>query len=142
VLAGLSFVGAWAILRPAVRIDPYVQLDPTYPFSERFKVGNEGYFSVHDVEVSCQVIKAMTRGHVQLDSISLHAEYRPALESGESTTIDCPLKGAIGIANDSYVSAEIQFSMSFQPFGYLWRKQKFVYFFGQLDSQGNVQWTY
>src|SRR5580704_17878952 len=39
----IALLGAWVTLKPNVHVDPYIRLNPSSPFSERFKLTNEGY---------------------------------------------------------------------------------------------------
>lgn len=146
ILAGvITLAGGWTIVRPVLHVDPYVQLDPASPFSERFKVSNDGFFAIYDVDVRCHIIKTVTAdGRIVGDVTLVHfGSYRKVIEAATSATIDCPLtSGFIAIPNAKYVSAEIQLIIGFTPSWYPWPKEKTIKFSGQLDSQGSVRWVY
>ena len=131
-------------MRPVVHVDPYLQLNPASPFSERFKVSNDGFFSVYDIDVDCRIVKAVTTRGGTVSNVDLfnYGGYRKVIKAADSTTIDCPLSDFVATPNAKYVSAEIELSLAFTPSWYFWRKEKTVRFMGQLDSQGNVQWVY
>ena|ERR1022692_4859007 len=63
LLGAISLAGEWAVVKPVVHVEPYIQLDPSSPFSERFKVSNDGLFAIYDVDYSCRVISAVTGNH-------------------------------------------------------------------------------
>lgn len=145
---GLALLGGWSVVRPVVKVDPYLQYDPSNPFSERFRVLNDGLFAIYDVEFKCDVIKATSVvgqkpfGEIDHSSILLTNSYRKVIEAADSTTIDCPLPVAYPGMAAKYNSAEIAFILSFKPEFYPWRKGRVVLFHGQLDSEENVRWVY
>lgn len=144
LIAVITLVGGWALVRPVVHIDPFIQLDPSSPFSERFKVANDGLFAIYDVYFSCHITKAMLypAGHVTDIGIIGPNKYRKVIEAADSTTIDCPLSQAVAFPGRKYISAEIELKATFRPSWYPWHKEKTSKFSGQLDSQGNVQWLH
>jgi hypothetical protein len=149
VVIGLAggVAGIWAVVKPVVHVDPYIQLDPLTPFSERFKVSNDGYLSIYNIDASCYIGEAKTsaivglHGATMLKNILITSRRRQILEPGNSMTINCPVD-QIMVLNSKFVSAEIEFIIDFNPSWYFWREHMKVRFSGQLDSQGNVQWTY
>jgi hypothetical protein len=144
IAIGLALLGGWKVLRPVVHVDPYIQLDPTSPFSERFKVSNDGFFSIYDVQVRCIILNAaVTRGGgVENTTVTNYGIDRKVLEAADSTTVDCALDRFVRFPIDKYVSADIEIVISFKPSWYPWHKQKTARFSGQLDTQGNVRWVY
>ena len=144
----LALLGGYAAVKPVVHVDPYIQLDPDTPFSERFKVSNDGLFAIHDVDFGCSIAKAtflnnqLPAGQVVGIHILLPDNYRKVIEAAGSTTVDCPLSDIVNFAGVKYDSAEIQFTVAFRPTLYPWRKERNVRFHGQLDSQGKVRWLY
>lgn len=139
---GLSLLGGWAVLKPVVHVDPYIQFDPASPFSERFKVSNDGFFAIYDVQVNCIVQKATLTGEATVANVRGNAAYLKVLEAPDSTTFDCPLDTWVGFPNRKYISADIEIIIAFRPAWYPWHKHRAVGFHGQLDSQGNVRWVY
>ena len=80
------------MVRPVVRVDPYVQLNPLAPFSERFTVQNGGNFSIHEVKVDCTVLNATSDLHVIYENSQLSKYwYRREMTAGDSETVDCPV---------------------------------------------------
>jgi hypothetical protein len=145
IAVAIALLGAWAILRPVVHVEPYVRLNPSSPFSERFKVSNDGYFTIYDVQYDCILLDAKTVG---FEANSLHivrgnrSNYLGEIGPGYSGTIDCPADEVISGGNNHYVSAKIVLGIEFTPSFDFRRKKRQFQFTGQLDSQGNVQWTY
>jgi hypothetical protein len=144
IAVGLSLLGGWSVIRPVVRVQPYIQLDPSSPFSERFELSNDGLFAIHDVESSCQVIYANTVNHQWVKDVTFpsHRSYSKTIEAADSTSIDCPVSTFVNVGQSQYVEARIEFKLEFTPSWYLWKKTKTVLFDGQLDSQGSVKWIY
>src|ERR1700675_5106481 len=60
IAAIIALLGGWAILKPIVHVDPYIHLNPYSPFSERFKLSNDGYFAIYDVQYNCYLDDART----------------------------------------------------------------------------------
>src|SRR4029077_10392840 len=140
-----ALLGGWRILRTDVRVEPYIRLNPNSPFSERFRVLNDGYFSIYDVESDCRVIKAidMNEGLATEDFMIGVGIYRKEIPAGDSTTIDCPFNRMFATMPPvPYLSAEIELIVHFRPPWYIWKKRKAVKFTGVSDSQWNVHWTY
>jgi hypothetical protein len=146
--AVLALLGGWRILKPVVHVDPYIQLNPDSPFSERFKVSNDGFFPIYDVEFRCVVIKATAVMNQvparEIDNVylTIPTNFRKVIDAAASTTIDCPFDRGVTFPGTKYNSAEIQFTMIFTPSMYFWPKQKDFTFHGSLDSSGNVRWLY
>jgi hypothetical protein len=142
VVVCLAFLGGWAVVRPDVRVEPYIQLDPSSPFSERFKVSNNGYFEIYDVDSSCGIISANTDKNQVFKNglVDSGSGYRNVLGAGDSTTVDCPLSKYVRF-DAKYVSAEIVFFVKYRPSWYMWHKRKMARFSGELDSEGHVQWV-
>jgi hypothetical protein len=58
-LAGaITLGGGWVLVKPIVHVDPYLRLNPDSPFSERFKVSNDGTFDINDVGFMCLIVDA------------------------------------------------------------------------------------
>jgi len=140
IAAIIALLGGWAILKPIVHVDPYIHLNPSSPFSERFKLSNDGSFAIYDVHYDCILADARTTHGSRVDHMVIVGGDRGAIEAGQSISIDCPLDSILSI-NDHYISAEIAFDIQFRPTWYFWPKMKEFLFSGQLDSQGNVQWV-
>jgi hypothetical protein len=148
LLGLITLAGGWALVRPVVRVDPYIRLNPNSPFSERFKVENDGYFSIYDVEFNCRIVKATTFSGSSVHDIVFKetSRYRKSIVPADSVTMDCPVDETFALYSsgkrDPWRSAQIQVSIRYRPSLYPWHKQRIVGFTGQLDGQNNVQWTY
>jgi len=146
-LALIAVVGGWALLKPNVQIDPYVQLNPDSPFSERWKITNANQlFDIYDVSLGCDVVNARTegqvRGSVTESIVASSTPYIKKIAAGTSATADCPLDRLIKVTNSRYVGGQINLVVRFTPALYLKQKAKSVQFTGQVDNQGRMQWTY
>jgi hypothetical protein len=141
IAVAIAVLGAWVILKPNVHVDPYIRLNPSSPFSERFKLSNDGYFGIYDVQYDCTLAWAKTDHGLVVHDALIRGRYGASIEAGQSISIDCPLDNVIS-TDAHYVSAEITLGIEFRPTWYFWRKRKQTSFSGQLDSQGNVQWIY
>jgi hypothetical protein len=132
-------------VKPVIHVDPYIRLDPLSPFSERFKVSNDGYLPIYNVDSTCSVTRTQTTNHVYFDDDMIKDEgggYRNIFEAASSMTVDCPFQQVVYMGDQKFLSAEIEFSIDFNPYWHFGRKHKLVKFSGQLDSHGDVQWTY
>jgi hypothetical protein len=143
LLGLITLAGGWALVRPVVRVEPYIQLDPSNPFSERFKLSNEGNFSIRDVSYFCYVKSAKGPGF-DIDDMRIvkNFGYQKTMIAGISTTIDCPLSNIVEVDGGRYSSATIAFSVTFKPDWYVWHKTRVEWFEGTLDSEGRVQWLH
>jgi hypothetical protein len=148
VVAAISLLGAWQIVKPIIHIEPYLQLDPSNPFSERFRISNDGFFAIHDVTFDCILDRAtflkdgLPEGELSAFHLAGINSYRKIIEAADSTTTDCPLNTFIGLPGTKYNSANIQLNVGFNLAYYPWRKKRSAAFVGQLDSEGNVRWVY
>ena len=124
-----------------MHVYPYIQLDPDSPFSERFKVSNDGFFSINDVDVRCDILEAKGTKSTVIQTILYHYAYRKVLQAGVPMTIDCPLD-KITPPGNKWMSAKIGLVLGFKPDWYLWRIQKSVNFHGEIDSEGKLCWLY
>ena len=143
LIAVITLAGAWILVRPVIHVEPYTRLNPTSPFSERFKVSNDGNFAIHDVYSGCLILEArMTDGKEIHDSVLLDNPYTRTLDAAQSTTIDCDVQRTISFGNAQFTAAEIELTIAFKPPWYYGEKRNSFRFSGQLDSQGNVEWVY
>jgi hypothetical protein len=49
----VATIGLWAIARPVIHVDPFRQFNPATPFSEGFKVSNDGNLAIHNLTFDC-----------------------------------------------------------------------------------------
>jgi hypothetical protein len=143
-LAVIAIAGGWTIVKkPVVRVDPYLELDSSSPFSERFKVSNEGYFSIYDVDATCTILDAQV-GRMRFSDIYHEAKkYSRELEGGGgSTTVDCPFSNMVSAAGKQWAGVDIGFSVMYRPSWHISRAEKYVTFSGRPDSEGKIKWMY
>jgi hypothetical protein len=143
----MALVSFWAgVLRPVIHVDPYTQLNPDSPFSERFHVANDGIFGVNDVTFGCLVINVKREfgggGGVTHESQNLISASPGYIDTLGSSTVDCPYDRAIRSPDLRYLEAEVEIRMQFRPFLDPWNKTSCFRFLGVLDSQKHVEWTY
>lgn len=143
LIAVITLAGAWILVRPVIHVEPYTRLNPTSPFSERFKVSNDGNFAVHDVYSACLILEAKTADGKEIhDSTLQDNPYTKTLDAAHSTTIDCDIERATFRGNMRFISADIELAIIFRPPWYFGQKTNIFRFSGQLNSQGNVEWVY
>jgi len=145
--AGLIVLaGGWTIVNPVVHLDPYNRLNPDSPFSERFRVSNDGNFDIDDVSFRCLVVNASSEynnsQNTQTNNL-FDADVAATISAHGSTTVDCPVEQFLGYdaTHLHYTAAEMEFRMRFRPTLYWWQKPCFR-FIGVLNSQQQVEWTY
>jgi hypothetical protein len=109
-LAVITIAGGWTVVKPVVHVEPYAELDSSSMFSERFKVSNDGYFSVYDVDATCTVLAAQSGTIIMNDIFQGVQKYRKELEAGGgSTTIDCPFSNLVTLEGRQWAGARHRF---------------------------------
>jgi hypothetical protein len=142
-LAVITIAGGWTVVKPVVHVEPYAELDSSSMFSERFKVSNDGYFSVYDVDAICTVLAAQSGTIIMNDIFQGVQKYRKELEAGGgSTTIDCPFSNLVTLEGRQWAGADIGFSVMYRPSWHFKRAEKYVTFSARRDSEGKVKWLY
>jgi hypothetical protein len=149
VLVGIiTLAGGWTFVRPVVHVEPYVQLNPGSPFTERFKVSNDGNLDINDLKFECFIsLRSETNSVKDLRAwnnlLDADPPYVKTIVASGTTTIGCPIDRMLGIENEKqYHAAELTFSVKFTPSMYPWKKQACFGFVGVLDVQNKAQWTY
>lgn len=142
-LALITIAGGWTIVRPVVHVDPYLEMDSSSPFSERFKVSNDGYFPIYDVDATCTILDAQI-GRMRFSDIHHEARiYSKELEGGGGgITIDCPFSNMVSAPGKQWVGVDIGFFVMFRPSWHISRAEKYVTFSGRPDSEGKIKWMY
>jgi hypothetical protein len=132
-----------------VKVDPYVRLNPDFPFSERFRVSNDGNFDINDASFTCLIIDSVSdtasmKGiHEQDNLADAHPHDVKTISADGSATIDCPWDRVFYVNQTRHYSkVEMEFRMSFRPSLYIWFKQSCFRFLGVLNTQAQVEWTY
>jgi len=119
LLGGLSLAGGYALFRPHISVEPYVSLDPVDPYKTQFIVKNENRaFDVYNVECVCWPRRMESGNGFSVISLVPLQNIRhtiPLLESGDSSTVDCPpLIGGIGRWSGQVDFAELEIVVSYK----------------------------
>jgi hypothetical protein len=65
VAAGISLLGAYALVRPHVSVEPYISLNPRDPYSTQFTVKNESrVFDLHAIHCVCWPRRTQTSHNI------------------------------------------------------------------------------
>lgn len=146
--AGLvALIGLWAVIRPVLHVDPFREFDPATPFSERFKVSNDGNFGVYKLQFICVVDSVVVRGLKDVKYFNNFIDAVPYLvdeiPASGNTTIYCPLDRAIYTPGGvNYDQATMTFEIRFRDILHPWGTKTCFRFVGLLDSENKMQWTY
>jgi hypothetical protein len=143
VVAMAVVIGLWAICRPILHVDPFREFDPATPFSERFKVSNDGNLAVYNVKFYCHTVNVVAALNQSFTDNQLDAQPSriDTLTAPGSTTIYCPFEEAVA-NNGHYTQTQIAFRITFHHLMYPWGTQRCYQFLGVLDSDNRVQWIY
>jgi hypothetical protein len=145
ILAALAWLGAYALLRPNVSIDPELLLNPGDPFSTQFIVTNENViFDVKDVQPSCRTIHVITSNNVgQFGLPPRPSPPIPLLSARQKTTINCPTWiGGLGAGAGNVLKAYIEIDVSYRQEWWPGEKTQRFPFKGMVDSLHGVHWTH
>ena len=141
VLAILAFTGGYALLRPHVSLEPFLQPNPKQPLNALFSVTNDNsIFEVHDLMSVC-VIWHYTTSKNNIIGNSLIAPTRDKifiLEPKTSSTVRCPSPFVAGDA----IAAEIEIDISYRQDWWPRSQIERYPFAGIKDSQGTIHWTH
>jgi hypothetical protein len=143
VVAMAVIIGLWVEGRPVLHVDPFREFDPATPFSERFKVSNDGNLEIHNVKFYCHtvnVVAALDQSFID-NQFDAQPSRIDTLTAPGSTTIYCPFEESVA-NNGHYTQAQIAFRITFHHLMYPWGTQRCFQFLGVLDSDNRVQWTY
>ena len=143
----LGFWAVWAEAAPVLHVDPFREFNPATPFSEGFKVSNDGKLDLYNLKFYCHTIhvKVGTNnfyGSNQLDAQPWKVRTIPA--SG-NITIYCPLESSIysdDHGQTKYAKTQIGFRVRFQHLLHPWGTQTCFQFLGVPDYTDTLQWTY
>ena len=132
---------------PVLHVDPFREFNPATPFSEGFKVSNDGKLDLYNLKFYCHTIhvKVGTNnfyGSNQLDAQPWKVRTIPA--SG-NITIYCPLESSIysdDHGQTKYAKTQIGFRVRFQHLLHPWGTQTCFQFLGVPDYTDTLQWTY
>ncbi len=145
ILAVLTWLGAYALLRPNVSIDPELLLNPGDPFSTQFSVTNENVvFDVKDIQPSCRTIHVVTSNNVGLFGLPPRPSPPiPLLGARQKTTINCPpWIGGLGAGAGNVLAACIEIDVSYGQEWWPSEKTQRFPFKGVVDSQHGVHWAH
>ena len=145
LLAALTILGSWALLRPHVSLEQSVVLNPSDPFSAQFTVTNENYvLGVHDVVSNCYVIEMLTSNNVRLEAWGRDSPRTiPTLGPRGTSTVDCPpLVGGLGNGMGIVKKATVVMTVSYREDWWLFRTSEQYPLLGLLDSQNVMHWTH
>jgi hypothetical protein len=147
ILAVATLIGAYVVLPPRVSIEPLMALNPVDPYTTQFNLKNENsMFSIYNVNAVCWPRNMESGNGFSVVSPgplnNVHHEI-PFLESGASSTIDCPpVIGGIGRWSGAVVNAELEFVISYRQSWWPFLQQERHAFASRRDVQGAVHWVH
>jgi hypothetical protein len=144
----LTAITLWAICRPILHVDPFREFDPATPFSEAFRLSNDGNLPLYNLRFYCHTINVQVginnnfMGPNQTDAYPPRVGTIPA--SG-NITIYCPLESSIYVwdhGQPKYIQTQIAFRVRFRHLLHLLGTQACFQFLGVPDYNHKLQWTY
>jgi hypothetical protein len=147
VVAGLTLLGGYAIFRPHISVEPQITLNPVDPYTTQFNLKNENaMFSIYNVDAVCWP-RNMDSGNgfsvVSLGPLpNVHHEIA-LLESGASSTVDCPSAiGGLGRWSGAVLNADLELVISYRQSWWPFAREERYPFAARRDTQGSVHWVH
>jgi hypothetical protein len=147
IVAIATVIGLYVIFRPHVSIEPQIVLNPVDPYTTQFNLKNENpMFSIYNVDAVCWPRNMESGNGFSVISpgplVNVHHEI-PFLESGASSTVDCPpVIGGIGRWSGPVVNAELEFVVSYRQSWWPFLRHERHAFDSRRDVQGAVHWVH
>lgn len=143
IAATVIGIAGFVQLFPRINISPESFTDPTKPFTVSFKIENQGYLSLRNLEFTCGLEKGTTEGAIQglftgVD-IKNSADSVPLLNPSESTETSCRIgQGEMSV----FSSIDLMFRAKYEyPLPFL-SGEKVQCFSTRRDKDNQIQWLY
>lgn len=136
-------VGGYATFRPHISIEPQIALNPVDPYTTQFNIKNENpVFDIYSINAVCWPRNIKSGNGFSVISpgllVNVHHEIL-LLESGASSTVDCPSAiGGLGAWSGVVDYAELEILVSYKQSLWPFSREERFPFASKRDVQGAV----
>jgi hypothetical protein len=128
------YVGILSVL-PRISITPQEPLQRHEPFSAPFIISNDGYSTVHTINLTCSLDSVLDTHRNRYTNVTTPSSQNiDYLAAGGRSTFDCP------VGNLQILEADFSIIVSFRPDFLPWHKIEIFHFRARIADNGSVRW--